>query len=1443
MRTLFTKTVLLPMAAAIAIGVSACGGGGGGGGQPAPPSSPPPDRGADPAAPAPPPPDPGADPAPPAPPPPDPGADPAPPAPPPPGPAPTSPPSPRNAPPIADAGEDVTTFPTATVRLDGSGSWDPEGETLTYAWQYGGVGSGWESTLSDRSASRPTFTAPWLQVVSGDTRIVRAVWVLTVTDPGGATATDTVTVTIIAHERPTANAGDDFTATEGYVATLDGRGSRTDEGLSMGYEWTQTGGTTTVALSPVPPLQAVFTAPQVTGSAALTFALTVTESDGDSATDSVTVTVQDNAAPTANAGSDFTVLGGYTATLDGSASSDPENGTLTYAWAQTGGTQSVTLTGASTSAPTFTAPQVTGNTALTFTLTVTDPGGQSATDTVTVTVQNNAAPTADAGGDVTTAGDYPVTLDGSASSDPEHGTLTYAWAQTGGSPTVTLDGESTSAPTFTAPQVTANAALTFTLTVTDPGGQSATDSVTVTVKSVNDAPTANAGSDFAVSDGDTATLDGSASSDPENGDLTYAWRQSAGTSSVTLDGESTSAPSFAAPQLSANASLTFELTVTDPGGASATDTVTVTVTADDDAPTANAGDDFTTYEGDMAALDGSAGGVDPGDGPAAFAWAQTGGSPSVMLAGASTATPTFTAPQVAADAELAFTLTVSDATGQSATDSVTVTVGNVRPAGAAVRTPGSGETLEPATAKSAASSWETAEYTASVGLPLINASMGYAARTTGNPGGGGITVAVIDLEEVDTDHRDLAGATVIDTGAEIIDDNHGTIVAGPVSARRDGIGMHGVAYNANIVHMSQGIWDASFRAAFASVAGVSYTHQADVEGVARTWTADPAGSSHIAVISYSHTEVPRVVQDHIADSVRLATGRGRIVVASVGNIGGSEPRGWPARAFADEGIAGFAIAASALNADGTGQAPWANRCGAVKQYCLMAPGTNIYTTQKIPAGANPGVRAYTTTSGTSLSAPYIAGAAAVVWAAFPNKTGSQVVDRLLTTARQVDTANCDYDSTTGVSAKCGHGALDLGAAMNPVGFTSMMLPGSGAAPVRGTAVRLPPGASALPIPELADVIVYDEQGFPFLYDLNAAFLAGEDSASASLLDGFLEPARREWTVAPLGVDAAFSFAGPADHGVGAGAARRAWRAFDPDPGAAGEPLRDYRFSLQPQAGLTVTVGQGAGAPGARTGFAASVDRDLFADGLSMRPFAAFSGEGPGVGVDWRLDGRTRLSFTGRDGQSRFGAPRARLVSVGVDRRFAGGLSVKLGVGTLRERGARLGMRSSGGFGAAPASVTNFVDLGVEKPLSGKATAFGSYSFGSTGARPGAPGSLVRHWGALRSDSLAVGVSAAGVFAPGDRLTATASAPFRPRGRVAMVLAPAREVADGEVAFAARAVSLASAGREVRTQLVYDAWSGDRASAVLGGYARFGADAGAPEGGPDWGIAAKMRLGF
>ena len=86
----------------------------------------------------------------------------------------------------------------------------------------------------------------------------------------------------------------------------------------------------------------------------------------------------------------------------------------------------------------------------------------------------NGQPIADAGVDQTVMVDELVTLDGSASSDPEGTPLTFAWAQIAG-PAVTLTGADTDMPTFTAPTVADDTVLTFELTVTDTGGAPATD--------------------------------------------------------------------------------------------------------------------------------------------------------------------------------------------------------------------------------------------------------------------------------------------------------------------------------------------------------------------------------------------------------------------------------------------------------------------------------------------------------------------------------------------------------------------------------------------------------------------------------------------------------------------------------------------------------------------------------------------------------------------------------------------------------------------------------------------------------------------------------------------------------------------------------------------------------------------------------------------------------
>lgn len=91
-----------------------------------------------------------------------------------------------------------------------------------------------------------------------------------------------------------------------------------------------------------------------------------------------------NLAPHANAGADKNAVSASTVSLAGTATDD---GTIaSYAWSQTGGTPTVTLTNANTANASFTAPTVTSNTALTFRLTVTDNGGLSATDDIIVTI-------------------------------------------------------------------------------------------------------------------------------------------------------------------------------------------------------------------------------------------------------------------------------------------------------------------------------------------------------------------------------------------------------------------------------------------------------------------------------------------------------------------------------------------------------------------------------------------------------------------------------------------------------------------------------------------------------------------------------------------------------------------------------------------------------------------------------------------------------------------------------------------------------------------------------------------------------------------------------------------------------------------------------------------------------------------------------------------------
>ena len=538
-----------------------------------------------------------------------------------------------NGPPVANAGTGYSLARNFAGNLDGSASSDPDGDTLAYQWT--------------QTAGPPeTITNPTSAVASIRPQALGVhTFTLNVSDGYGAWSTATVDVDVF-NIRPVANAGVDANTFRGIVVNLDGRASSDANGDTLAYLWTQVGGPAVTINNPTSSV--AWFLPASMG--VYVFKVNVSDPYGGWGTDIVNVTTI-NRPPVANAGPDRTVPVNSIVLLDGSASSDPDGDPLRYGWLQTSGPP-VTITNSSEAVASF-QPPIAG--VYVFTLVVTDTYGGTNNDQVTITAQN-LPPIANAGPDQTAFRNVRVDLDGSGSSDPESGPLTYSWSQISG-PTVTLNAANTVAPWFIP---TALGIHTFRLNVTDDGGSTASDDVSVTVNDRN--PVANAGPDQNVQKNILVTLDGSASSDPDNDPPIYSWSQIAGPA-ATLAGQTTANPTFTPTKAGVYG---FRLNVSDGFGGSASDDVVVTVTNRN--PLAEAGLDRTVAVGALVTLDGS-GSSDPDNDTLSFAWTQTAG-PAVTLTGPNTVNPTFT-PAVAGLYQ--FRLNVSDGDGGLNSDSVIIT--------------------------------------------------------------------------------------------------------------------------------------------------------------------------------------------------------------------------------------------------------------------------------------------------------------------------------------------------------------------------------------------------------------------------------------------------------------------------------------------------------------------------------------------------------------------------------------------------------------------------------------------------------------------------------------------------------------------------------------------------------------------------------------------------
>ncbi|GAA6171987.1 hypothetical protein NBRC116592_16570 [Colwellia sp. KU-HH00111] len=327
------------------------------------------------------------------------------------------------------------------------------------------------------------------------------------------------------NQAPVANAGIDQNVVTTSVVILDASASSDSDGDTLSYSWSLTslpensGASLTNSTEASP----TFTT-DIDGS--YVAQLIVNDGTENSVADTVTiVATTPNSVPVAEAGTDQNVVTTTIVTLDASASSDSDGDTLSYSWSLTSLPENsiASLSDSSSAVPTFTV-DLDGK--YVAQLVVNDGTENSVADTVIILAETaNSIPVANAGNDqnqsIHNVNFSKITLDGSASSDADHDTLTYAWSLV-----TKPEGSYASLTDSTNVTIDFMADLEgdyiFSLTVNDGELTSEADNVTISFSTYNSTPTVNSGSNQTQFDFSEVKLNGTGN-DYDSDLLTYEW--------------------------------------------------------------------------------------------------------------------------------------------------------------------------------------------------------------------------------------------------------------------------------------------------------------------------------------------------------------------------------------------------------------------------------------------------------------------------------------------------------------------------------------------------------------------------------------------------------------------------------------------------------------------------------------------------------------------------------------------------------------------------------------------------------------------------------------------------------------------------------------------------------------------------------------------------------
>ncbi len=687
-----------------------------------------------------------------------------------------------------------------------------------------------------------------------------------------------------------------------------------------------------------------------------------------------------------------------------------------------------------------------------------------------------------------------------------------------------------------------------------------------------------------------------------------------------------------------------------------------------------------------------------------------------------------------------------------------------------------------------------------VGLGEINPIASYELGLTG----AGVLVGVADTG-IDTDHPEFLGR-IHPQSMNFVNDGlgieavsgHGIAVAGIIAAAKNNLGIHGIAFSADILVLKVCGSDTTTSACGRPDLRLDEDNNTQtLMFVAAIDHAIAVGANVINVsLGFTDVDAPDALHTQLlGEALRRAVEAGILIVLAAGNDSLADPQ---------VPIINIALEADLMNgillvgAVDRNQAlfSFSNRAGFGQDVFLVAP-SGVTTTW-----LNGGL--ITNFGGTSAASPFVAGAAALLFELFPNLTGREVGEILLMTATDL--------GAVGVDSLFGHGLINLGLAIQPIGTQSIATQSNGVErlvplDLTGLQSSLVFGDAFINAVSLQQIMMLDDFRRSYFVDLSDRVSLVQ--RAVPLLEG---RARKSRFYKPL----SFTLTGEDNLGFVlyergqefqhlADALPESQRAFQ----SYKLPQLSYQAFISDQTLLSVGYGLATSdlVVGNLTG---DIQNSLLGFGF-MGASELFGGRsGRGLGLSHRLSDSLTLSMASTIASTTVLADGLQAPDLGGQvystavrvTKIFGDLAFSLETGAIFEKNSLLGSSSAGALSLGSNATTITGRFEASWHLSGKTRLVGLFDQGLSKIK-GPTGSLVGGLSRLRFMGFGVALQRDDFLIRDGSLVLAVSSPLRiESGRATLNLPTGRDYGQDQILYSLTDLSLTPSDRELDFELSY-----------------------------------------